>query len=517
MKLILSILLFICIPIKGISQPFIPDRIGYESSISFFVESDLHLKDEIIYYSNDVVWIKLPVLSSNIKMGFPIEGLIYSAFHKIDYHSGKEKKSFSEVDYKIEGEKKSKSEWIRLKIQPGYGIGYPLKYFIDTSFKDGDTLRVSFKRPGGEIFEVIEFEKKNIAPVIRLFRNVGDKDTTIKYFRTPIFKEQKYSEGFSRLNSNVIQTKATHSLELVFTNLSVSDDSSILYRLNTKSEKGQWIKTGHFALLRGLKTNRTYTFEVKYRGTDISNKYSITILPYWYQTNFVIVSFAAIALITLLVIWLIWQKIKLKTDRRKIELFQYKLKAIQSQLNPHFIFNALSSIQSLVNNDEKKLANKYLTNFSNVLRGALKNSEVIFLPLTTELELMRNYIEIEKLRFQFEYNFILDTTINMSEIEVPPMLFQPSIENAIKHGGGRKGETGIINIQINKKGNGFYVSIFDNGQWGKMTEGSGVGISLTKERIAAINNLNKERKIEFKIDTSTRGTIIYFNFYNWLT
>lgn len=516
MKLI-SYILFVCVSIKGNSQTVIPDRIGYESSgISFFVESDLHLTDEIVYYSNDVVWIKLPVLSSHIKMGFPIEGLIYSAIHKIDYRFGKKKKSFSEVDYKIEGGKNSKSEWVRLKIQPGYGIGYPLTYFIDTSFKDGDTLRVSFKRPGGEIFEVIEFEKKNIAPVIRLFRKVDDNDTTKKNFRTTIFKEQKYSEGFIRLNSDVIQTKATHTLELVFTNLSVSDDSSILYRLNTKSEKDQWIKTGHFALLRGLKTNRTYTFEVKYRGTDISNKYSISILPYWYQTNFAIGTFAVIAFLILFIVWFIWHKIKLKSERNKMEFFQYKLKSIQSQLNPHFIFNALSSIQSLVNNDEKNLANKYLTNFSNVLRGALKNSEVTFVPVVNELELMRNYLEIEQLRFQFEYNFIIDTTINLSEIEVPPMLFQPSIENAIKHGGGRKGQTGIIEIQICKMESGFYLSIFDNGEWKKEAEGSGVGISLTKERITSINNLNKERKIEYKLETCSHSTIIYFQFHKWL-
>lgn len=199
-----------------------------------------------------------------------------------------------------------------------------------------------------------------------------------------------------------------------------------------------------------------------------------------------------------------------------MEFFQYKLKSIQSQLNPHFIFNALSSIQSLVNNDEKNLANKYLTNFSNVLRGALKNSEVTFVPVVNELELMRNYLEIEQLRFQFEYNFIIDTTINLSEIEVPPMLFQPSIENAIKHGGGRKGQTGIIEIQICKMESGFYLSIFDNGEWKKEAEGSGVGISLTKERITSINNLNKERKIEYKLETCSHSTIIYFQFHKWL-
>lgn len=503
------------ITLKGEAQSIVSNnRIGFLTDMPFFIESSLYKNHTIEYFPDNTVLIRMEVLSSEIKIGYFSEKKVYSNINRLDFKKTRGVPLFlSKVEFRIEGTNLKSGQWKELRFRDS---AYLNQYIVDTLLGEGQQLLVKFRKPAGKVFQTVELNRVIVTPSVLLYKEREFADTTNEIFRKFILNKKNTSSAFKEVIGNSIEVSATHNLELIFLNQLLNEDSSILYRLNPKSGNAPWIETGHFALLRGLNANRTYSLEVKYKGVDISNKYRITILPFWYQTNFAISIFAALALLTLLIIWLIWQKIKLKADRRKIEFIQYKLKAIQSQLNPHFIFNALSSIQSLVNNDEKSLANKYLNNFSNVLRGALKNGEVIFLPLTTELELMRNYIEIEQLRFQFEYNLIIDASLNLSEIEVPPMLFQPSIENAIKHGGGRKGEAGIINIQISKKGNGFYVSIFDNGQWKKMTESSGIGISLTKERIDAINNMTKERKMEFRIDTSTRGTITYFYFYNWL-
>ncbi len=124
---------FTAISITGNSQPKVPDRIGYVSAISFFIESSLHCTDEIVYHpEEDIVWIKLPVLSSNVRMGFPLEGQTYSIIHRIDYLVALKQSSLQEAEYKIEGENASNAAWRKLKLNIDYDTAHPPNYFIDT-------------------------------------------------------------------------------------------------------------------------------------------------------------------------------------------------------------------------------------------------------------------------------------------------------------------------------------------------------------------------------------------------
>ncbi|MBN9350410.1 MAG: histidine kinase [Chitinophagaceae bacterium] len=502
----------------GNSQPKTHDRIGYVSQMSVFVESDLHLNDEIIYNPHDsIIWIKFPLLSPSIRMGTSFEAHTYSIIHRIDYLVGVKKISLQEVDYKIEGKGTVNTRWRKLKLNVNYNEKNQANYFIDTSLNEGQVLIISFKKPGGKVFQVFEFERRKNLPSVELFREVGDNDTTKGSLRSAIVKEKKYRDGFNELNDKLIQVDPSRYLELVFTNLSVNEDSSILYRLNTVHDSSAWQRTGHFTLLRNLKSNKTYFFKVKYVGSNSINEYVIKVSAHWYETILAITSFVAFALVVALSIFFIQMRVQWSNEKRKIEQVRYRLKAVQAQLNPHFIFNALSSIQSLVNNNDKQQANQYLARFSTVLRGALKNSEVIFIPLAEEVELLKDYLEIEQLRFQFSFNFAIDTAINLVDVEIPPMIFQPSIENAIKHGICGMGNKGVIDIQINKQAQGFLVTIFDNGHWQNKANGNGFGISLTKERIAVINEICNERQIQYKIDITENGTIAYFYFKNWFT
>jgi uncharacterized membrane-anchored protein YhcB (DUF1043 family) len=486
------------------------------SQISIFVESDLHFNDEIVYHPKDnVIWIKLPVLSPTIRMGTSLNGHTYSIVHRIDNLVGLKKMSQEDVEYKIDGNNIANARWKSLKLDIDYNKKNSPNYFIDTSLKEGEVLRISFRKSSGKIFQVFEIERKKTFPSVQLFREVDDNDTTKGNLRSAIVKEKKFWQGFNEVEGKSIQIKPNKYLELIFTNQSINEDSSILYRLSTEKGVGVWQRTGHFTLLRNLKSNRTYLFDVKYDGTNRINKYEIKISSYWYQTSLAIISSAAVALIIALSIIFIRMRLKWKAEKRKIEHARYRLKALQSQLNPHFIFNALASIQSLVNNNDKQQANQYLAKFSTVLRGALKNSEVIFIPLAEELELLKDYLEIEQLRFHFSYNLTLDKAINPVDVDIPPMLTQPSIENAIKHGIGGIGNKGIIDIKIIKQDLGFKLIIFDNGQWQNKTNGNGFGISLTKQRIAVINEIDKERQIQYKIDITENSTTVCFNFNNW--
>lgn len=496
----------------GNSQPLSQNRIGYVSNFPFFVETDLYRANKITYYPDSAVMIKLPVVSSRIRMGVFTQGITFSVVHTIDNTPTRSPVLLSVIDYKIQGNDISNTEWQRMSLND---TGNSYKYFIDTSLQEGEKLNVSFKKPGGRIFQIIEIERETILPTIQLFRGVKSDDTTNKSLRMAIIKENKYLEGFIDLKEQSIQIEPTKSLELIFGNYSVNQDSSILYRLISEMDSGAWNRTGHFALLRNFKSNRRYVFEAKYYGSDAVSRYEIKIHPHWYQRSNTVIIFVASGLLLLLIISLIRSRTKWNKEKRKMEQFQYKLRSVQSQLNPHFVFNALNSIQSLVNNDKKQEANLYLTNFSNVLRGALRNSETVFIPLNEEIELLKNYLQLEQLRFQFEYNFKIDPLLNTGNIDIPPMLIQPSIENAIKHGINGKGKEGRIEISIFNKQEGFVISIFDSGKWQPASTEKGYGISLTKERILIINEVSKSREILYSTYIANNGTTVYFNFINW--
>ncbi len=505
------LLLFFCRE-TGNSQPVSQARIGYVSNYTFFVETDLYRADKITYYPDSSVLINLPVVSSRIRLGFFSQGITFSVVHTIENPQKRSPVLLSVIDYKIQGNDIGNTEWQRMSLND---TGNSYSYFIDTSLLEGEILKVSFKKPSGKIIQIIEIEREKILPFIQLFRGVSNNDTTRKSLRTAVVKEKEYFGGFNGLKEQAIQIEPANCLELVFGDFSVNEDSSILYRLTSEKDSGAWHRTGHFALLRNFSGNRRYILEVKYYGSDAINKYKINILPHWYQTTAAkVIIFACLLQFTLL-ISLIRLRIKWNKGKRRMEQFQYKLRAIQSQLNPHFIFNALNSIQSLVNNDKKHEANQYLTNFSSVLRGTLRNSEAIFIPLSEEIELLNNYFQLEQLRFQFAYDFRIDPLLNTGNIDIPPMLIQPSIENAIKHGIKGRGKDGKIEISIISKQDGYVISIFDNGKWLPATNEMGYGIALTKERILIINEAGKSREILYSTDIADNGTTIHFHFVNW--
>jgi LytS/YehU family sensor histidine kinase len=334
--------------------------------------------------------------------------------------------------------------------------------------------------------------------------------------RRAITQEGKYLEDFTVTGNDQLEIETKSYLELVFKDALLNEDSSIQYRLSTSADKGDWKQTGHFMLLRNLKSNTQYTLEVKYANGDTVNQYSIISEAKWYQKPRSFIWMVVLAFVAALFIGFVSIRMKLNRERKKKEQVQNKLKTIQSQLNPHFIFNALSSIQSLVNNDQKEAANEYLTHFSMVLRGALSNGELSFVSLSSELEFLKNYIEIEKLRFNFSYHISVDiNNIEPNNIEVPPMLLQPAIENAILHGISGKGSEGSISIDITTAPNGFVIQISDNGLWDDTPPNNGYGIPLTLQRIAAINEIGEGRKIEHGIRKTKDGTIVSFNFINW--
>lgn len=173
-------------------------------------------------------------------------------------------------------------------------------------------------------------------------------------------------------------------------------------------------------------------------------------------------------------------KAKQKQEQTKRQICELELRAIRSQMNPHFIFNALSSIQNLINREANKEANEYLINFSRLLRKVLATSEKKLVPLSDEIEQIQLYLKLEQLRFPFAYSLIMDETIEPDLIEIPGMLIQPFVENAVKHGIAPRG-TGKIEIHISLQDQRLEVDIIDDGPGICTDKNDGFGIR-------AINN-----------------------------
>ncbi|WP_034061223.1 histidine kinase [Lacinutrix jangbogonensis] len=192
------------------------------------------------------------------------------------------------------------------------------------------------------------------------------------------------------------------------------------------------------------------------------------------------------------------------------------LKSLRSQMNPHFIFNALNSVNSFIATNDERTANKYLSDFSKLMRAVLENSEQDFIPLEKEVELLQLYTKLEHFRFQdkFDYTVTVDEAIAIEEYQIPPMLLQPYIENAVWHGLRYKEEKGQLDISITKKSKDeITITITDNGigreksktlKTENQLKQNSKGMGNIKKRVAILNEMYKD-KVDVSIDELYKG------------
>jgi two-component system LytT family sensor kinase len=181
------------------------------------------------------------------------------------------------------------------------------------------------------------------------------------------------------------------------------------------------------------------------------------------------------------------------------------LKSLRSQMNPHFIFNALNSVNSFIATNDERTANKYLSDFSLLMRSVLENSEEDFIPLKKEIELLDLYTKLEHFRFQdkFDYAIDVDESIDVEEFQIPPMLLQPYIENAVWHGLRYKTEKGHLNIVIQPKSKDeITITIADDGigrdrskalKTSHQKKQKSKGMNNIKKRVAILNEMYKDK------------------------
>jgi LytS/YehU family sensor histidine kinase len=173
--------------------------------------------------------------------------------------------------------------------------------------------------------------------------------------------------------------------------------------------------------------------------------------------------------------------------------------ALRAQMNPHFIFNCLNSINRFIIVSDNETASEYLTKFSRLIRLVLDNSRAEQITLERELETLRLYIEMEKLRFvdRFDCSISIDEQIPVSQTYIQPMLVQPYVENAIWHGLMHLKQGGLLDIRMQLINDQLVVSIIDNGigrqksmsmKSVQMISNSSHGMKVTAERLALLNS-----------------------------
>ncbi len=195
-----------------------------------------------------------------------------------------------------------------------------------------------------------------------------------------------------------------------------------------------------------------------------------------------------------------------KETQTTLQLSELERSALQSQMNPHFIFNSLNSLQSFINNNETENSNIFLSHFSRVMRGTLNASKEPEVFLSAEIELLKSYLELEKMRFEnrFNYHISIAENINIDEIKIPSMITQPFVENAIIHGLSKNASNGMIAIDYRLKKKYLEISIIDNGQGIYHTQKNknklhkSIGISNILKRLKLINPGNELQMIELK-------------------
>ncbi|WP_162944954.1 sensor histidine kinase [Flavisolibacter nicotianae] len=234
----------------------------------------------------------------------------------------------------------------------------------------------------------------------------------------------------------------------------------------------------------------------------------ITIQPPWWGTWW----FRGLAVLCLALIfyslirWRLHQKFRMQLERTKkekqlAELQQQKteleMQALRAQMNPHFIFNSLNSINHFILQNNKLKASEYLTKFSRLVRLILQNSQAPLIPLESELEALQLYLELESIRFDhhFDYVITVQDDIDSSTVMVPPLIIQPYVENAIWHGLMHKEEKGHLQIGIVQHDDTLYCTITDDGvgrqkaaelKSKSASSHKSMGMRITADRIAML-------------------------------
>ena len=222
------------------------------------------------------------------------------------------------------------------------------------------------------------------------------------------------------------------------------------------------------------------------------------------EKQFSTIILIVIILISIIIIVIFYfRQLKIKQQTQEIEMSQTLLR---TQMNPHFIFNAMSVIQSYIYENDPTKSSKFLVSFSKLIRLILENSPKEFITIETEIDILDKYLKTQKLRFEnrFDFKITAPEELIFKKVLIPPMITQPFVENSIEHGQLNIVENGHIHIEFKQVDNMLFVKIEDNGIGRKESEKKkmkknhkSMALNITKERV---NILNKKYKSKATVE-----------------
>jgi uncharacterized membrane-anchored protein YhcB (DUF1043 family) len=298
-----------------------------------------------------------------------------------------------------------------------------------------------------------------------------------------------------------------NNIQFFFKALFPMQEGDIVYKYKLEGLDSSWTLSRNTSVQYTSLPPGTYCFVVSMLSEghniikDAAVKFEIK-APFW-TTWWFITLMILCGLFVLTVLYRISSYMVLKKEKKKNEmemaLVESELKALRAQMNPHFIFNAINSIQTFVIRNESEQAQRYLTKFSRLIRSVLEHSRNESILLSSEVETLRLYMELEALRasFAFDYEIRVDPALTKKSVYIPTMLVQPFVENAILHGilplAGRQGK---LQVSFSEVGDTLVCMISDNGigrnaamelKRKKDQKRKSLGTEMTAQRIENLN------------------------------
>lgn len=292
------------------------------------------------------------------------------------------------------------------------------------------------------------------------------------------------------------------------------------FRYKIKSLPGLLTYPGTYNITVTCDTAAVKDGKIEYTAGVIVSKSSFKVRYTNKEVLYLLILFGLPLILISTIVYLFF-RVRSRRQKRRLqqqnEVSKLKLMGIRSQLNPHFIFNALAGIQNLMNKQETEKANNYLAAFSRITRSVLDNSTKELITIDDEVKLLTDYLQMEQLRFHFQYKISVDDELDRHNIEIPAMLLQPFIENSVKHAIALKKEAGIINVGFNKSSQDLILSVTDNGcGFDASKQYKGMGLQLSRDRITLLNTIYKETPVHLNIESSDTGTKVLIKLNNWL-
>ncbi len=349
-----------------------------------------------------------------------------------------------------------------------------LRFTID---KGGLTFDRVLRKTDGLISDhinhVVVYNNRIFTSNFSGIKSVGENQTAPLDLPKIYFKTIKYNNRELNANNPKVKYQKNSNLWFDFGLIDYAGQEHNHYYYKLLPTQNNWVEINSKNVNFNSLSPKNYNFKVKvvnpYRQESIKS-FSFAILPLWWQTTWAKFFFVFIFLSLIFLIGYYTRRKELNKQRAKLlaqkQMAEFELHALRSQMNPHFVFNSLNAIQYYINDENFSKSEAYLVKFSRLIRMIFEFSRKKTITLKQEISLLQSYLNLEKMRFgdRFEFCIKIDPKLNISQMEIPTLLLQPIVENAVNHGIFHKKNKGIICLDFKYLSPDSYeVTISDDG------------------------------------------------------